>query len=335
MPSSKPLARKKDFFMQRKEAAAVDLRESSQETERSIDAYISGLNKDRQYIDIGRFEDAPKEWNDFPPIPPVKRAQIKLSIMNNGILQPVIGWERPNGKIMILAGHNRVAISKEIIAEYADVSQHNYDYSKIPTILYGANEIDEARAREIIIDTNYLQRNDLDPRTRVMVIKARVGLMNAQKDEKGRTIKEMIAAIPGLEIKRSAVYQDIQIGTSIIRPLQELYFDGKLNRKAILKLAMLTEDMQTWLYETYPDKLTNDRVLKITKGTKLKAQLSAIFDEDSGSSERMVRSTFNLPEKDVKTIRKMSSLYATDEDFRALCDQYLKDKLGEEEETEE
>ena len=314
MPSSKPLARKKDFFMQRKEAAAVDLRESSQETERSIDAYISGLNKDRQYIDIGRFEDAPKEWNDFPPIPPVKRAQIKLSIMNNGILQPVIGWERPNGKIMILAGHNRVAISKEIIAEYADVSQHNYDYSKIPT--------------------NYLQRNDLDPRTRVMVIKARVGLMNAQKDEKGRTIKEMIAAIPGLEIKRSAVYQDIQIGTSIIRPLQELYFDGKLNRKAILKLAMLTEDMQTWLYETYPDKLTNDRVLKITKGTKLKAQLSAIFDDDSGSSERMVRSTFNLPEKDVKTIRKMSSLYATDEDFRTLCDQYLKDKLGEEEEAE-
>ena len=146
-----------------------------------------------------------------------------MSIMNSGILQPVIAWKQPNGRYMILAGHTRIHLCREILEEFTE-QEHRRNYREIPTIAYEYDELNEEKAREIIIDTNYLQRGEMDARTRVAIIKARVELMNEQTDEKGRTVAEYLDTLTELGVKKSSAYQDVQIGTSVIEPLRDLYF---------------------------------------------------------------------------------------------------------------
>lgn len=326
MGSRRELGNKSDFFRQKTVDAAQGFHESNAAAEKSMEAYIANMHKSKVTVDIDLFDDAPEAWNEFPAPPQVREVQMKMSIMNNGIIQPVIAWKQPNGRYMILAGHTRIHLSREILEEYAE-SEHRRDYRAIPTIAFEYDEITEEKAREIIIDTNYLQRGEMDPRTRVAIIKARIDLMNAQTDEKGRTVAQYLDTLTDFGIKKSSAYQDVQIGTAIIAPLRELYFNSTISRSAVLRFAMFPENIQQWIYETYPDKLTSAYISKLKKGMKTKEDIAEAF-QDEEEPDNLVRTQIKVPSSRLRDFRRVSAAYLDDAQFRVMCDNYLNKKYG-------
>jgi ParB family chromosome partitioning protein len=75
------------------------------------------------------------------------------SIEKNGLLHPLVVWEQNDGNYLILSGHNR----KEAFQILYD-STKDEQYSKVFCYIKKCNEITEDEAKEIIIDTNWVQR---------------------------------------------------------------------------------------------------------------------------------------------------------------------------------
>ena len=326
--ATKKLINQNDFFKQKMAAAGKEIQESQTEQSKSMQAYVDRMHKERVNIDVDLFDDAPKEWNFFPPLAEDKMLQLKLSIQNNGIMDPVIAWQQENGRYMILAGHNRIHACRQIIQEYAGLDLRR-DYRQIPTIIYGVDEIDESKAREVIIDTNYLQRGELTPRLRVSVIRARVGLMRGQRDERGAKINELIQ---NLNLKKSTVYDDIKIGTQVIPPLQNLYFDGRINRRAVLKFTQYSEEIQQWIFTTYGESLTSERICLLSKRVKLKGEIASIL----GASDEVVlnvHTQVTVPQNKLAAFRKLSTIYLTDPEFEELCNHYIQSHYPEDDES--
>ena len=319
---AKALKSQSSFLMSRMQTASNDIKETEEQKSINIQEYIERTHKERVELDIGLLDAAPDEMNQFPGLSEEKMAQLKMSIMNSGILVPIIVWAQDNGRYMILAGHNRVEASRQILEEYAG-AQHAFDYRKIPAIIYEKDEINQAKAQEIIIDTNYIQRSNLPPKLRVSVIRSRISLMRTQTDEKGATIDKLI---DDLGLKKTAIYEDIQIGTQVIPELSNMYFDGKINRKAVLKFPIYDESLQTWIYETYGDHLTSERILRLNKSIKTKAQIGEIFEGEG--VEPHVYTQITIPKSKLKAFRKVSTLYLKDAEFEAMCNEYIEQKYA-------
>lgn len=214
------------------------------------------------YIEIDLLSPAPNDWNFFPEISDEKMLEMMFSIQENGLFNPIIVWERL-GKYMILSGHNRVRAYKRIMNEYKGIPDFNEKrYETIPAIVYGENEIDEMKAKEIIIDTNYIQREE-DKRLMPQIVKNRLIIVKNRKDIKGRTI-DIVAEELG--ISSTKVYEDQLIANRIIPELNEMYFDNELKKKSLLRFAWFDKDIQTWIYNDFKKHLDNENVMKLKKG---------------------------------------------------------------------
>lgn len=313
---AKQLKSQNDFFKARAQAASGEIR-ASDEQNKTMEAYMARTQKEKVFIDIDLLDDAPAEWNFFPGLSPEKMLQLKMSITNSGILTPIIVWERMDGRYTILAGHNRVHASREILEENADIPNLSRDYRKIPAIVYSPTEIDETKAREIIIDTNYIQRGEMSPKLRVPIIVARRELMLMQTDEKGRTIKELADA---LNIKKASIYQDIQIGTDVIPEIQELYFNEKISRRAVLVFPTYDKPTQKWLYENYLELLTSERILTMGKKRKSREEMAEALAGDT--EDRKVYTQATIPQSKLPLFRNVVTMLTADEDFVEICREY-------------
>lgn len=313
------LSNHNDFLAGLMQRSASEIDESQKAQDRIMEDYLVRTQKEKTEVEILLLDDAPRDWNFFPPLEPDKMLQLKMSIMSAGVMNPIIVWEKADGRYMILAGHNRVQACREIVEEYKGASLSR-DYSKIPAIVFQKDEIDDDKAQEIIIDTNYIQRGDMPPRLRIMVIRARVKLLRAQKDERGATIDQLIK---DLGLKKTAIYEDIQLGTKIIEPLREFYFDGKISRRAVLKFAMFSEDIQDWIYATFPDKLTNARICQLRAGMKMREEIAEVFQDDSEDSAK-IRTQVTVPKDVLPEFRQVCTAYLADEEFKKICDEYIR-----------
>lgn len=302
-------------------ASNQEIKTAQEVKTKSIDEYISESKKEKQYVSIELIDPAPSEWNFFPPLEPAMKMQLKISIMNTGIMVPVILWKQPTGRYMTLSGHNRVTSSREILVEYKDKDQeHRFDYSKIPAIVYEFEELSEAKAQEIIIDTNYIQRGNMSPQLRVKIIKARLNITKSQTDEHGSSIDQMIE---NLRLKKSAIYDDIKIGTQVISPIQDLYFAGTISRKAALKFSLYDDSLQTWIHDSFPDKMTNKYILRLSKNIRVKEQIKAIFT-DAKEPEGSERVQLTVSQKYISDVKKISNAYCSDPGFRKYVTEYFK-----------
>lgn len=295
----------RDFLNQLGNTTMLDLAPVQEEkvVEKEMDSYLKKTDKQITHLPIDKLVPAPKEWNFFPKLEDDKFIQLKMSIMNNGILQALIVWEQDDGTWMILSGHNRVAANKEIIAEYSDCD-HKFDYTTAPCIVYAHDEIDENKAREIIIDTNYIQRGQFKPKLRVLIIQMRMDLMKKQIDEKGRRIDKLAE---DLGIKKSSIYEDIAIGTKLIPEIQELFYSGKLNRKAVLKFTNYVEDTQKELYDKYGDKMTSKNVMQLTKSMKMNSDFEKVFNDQGKQPMRTV--SLEIPESEYEAFMEAFKKY--------------------------
>ena len=85
--------------------------------------------------------------------------ELKESIQNNGLLQPIVVTRKDNGRYLILAGHNRVQAHREI------------GYTEIKAVV--KTELSQSEAKLIMLDTNLCQRLKLSvkERTKAYVMK--------------------------------------------------------------------------------------------------------------------------------------------------------------------
>jgi ParB family chromosome partitioning protein len=225
-----------------------------------------------EYIELTKLEDAPKEWNNiFPPLPDGKMLELINSIQSNGLLNPIILWEQVTN-YMILAGHNRVRAFKYLEMQDKD------KYEKIPSIIFKKDDIDEIQAREILIDTNYVQRLN-NPRTMARIIYQKYCIIEKNKNEyrgQGR-IRDIISKDYGLSSRSIEDYYKLnQLPDEILK-----YIDlNILSLTNALKLRNLNEKQQLEIISLLKDRNINKVLNKVSKLANYNDFINAINDKN-------------------------------------------------------
>lgn len=274
----------------------------------------STVGKDRkelEYRDIEDMQPAPVDWNRYPLLKndqPDRYLELKMSIYARGIESPLILWEK-DGKTMILAGHNRWGICREIIEECQGES--GFDEQKfrlLPCFVYEDDEITEEQAKEIINDTNlYRDFSKLPNKVKIQITRDRMEVYKRRRYAKGERIDQLAKDL-GLE--KTAVYENLSIYEKVIPQLQELYYNEQLTRKAVLKFVFFDKDTQQWIFDTYGDKI-NDTRAKALKKNMGRTEISHIFEKEGKGVKKI---TVDVPE-------------AKAEEFRKLFEKWLKGEL--------
>lgn len=270
---------------------------------------IKKSEKDIINIDVNLLSPAPDDWNFFPEISDDKMLEMMFSIQENGLFNPIIVWER-HGRYMILSGHNRVKAYKRIMNEYEGTEGFDKrKYETIPAIVYREDEIDEMKAKEIIIDTNYIQREE-DKRIMPQIVKNRLEIVKNRKDVKGRTI-DIVAKELG--ISATKVYEDQLIANRILPEFNEMYFNGELKKKSLLRFAWFDIKTQEWMKDNFMDYINDERAMKLKKGmTKKEIEKCLTFEDNI----KRVYVTMRVPEE-------------LSNDFREMANKWIKEKEKE------
>lgn len=270
----------------------------------SVISAVGNGRKSIEYRDVYEMQPAPESWNRYPLLKgdqPDRYLELKMAIYEKGVLNPLALWEH-DGQLVILAGHNRQAICKEIIAECQGES--GFDESKfkyLPCIVYGEDEITQEQAVDIINDTNlYRDFSKLPNKVKIQITKERMEVYKRRRYAKGERIDQLARDL-GLE--KTAVYENLSIYEKVIKPLQELYYNEKLTRKAILRFAFFDTDTQQWIYDTYEDRI-NETKVKALKKNMGRSDISRVFEQEGRGVKRV---TVEVPEDRVDEFRKMFS----------------------------
>ncbi len=246
-------------------------------------------SKKIEMISILSLKDAPSDWNFFPKYNTSKMIEMVYSIRDNGLYMPIIVWEREEDEYTILAGHNRVNAYKILYkgditrgieewqkGTFTYKGQINEKYKEIPAFVLSKEELQEDKAKELIIDTNYVAR-DSDRRIVPLIIKNRMEV----RENLGRDKPPIKEIMDELGIKRTRIYEDFTLTTKIIDNLSNLYFEGLLDKKNTLRFSYISKDLQEYLYETYKGQISPGKVRLINKSTKTKKDVDNIFSEKS------------------------------------------------------
>lgn len=297
-------------FLQKLQKSTKNDMEVVSQRQQDYEKIIKNTGKEEQQIDLELMDNAPEDWNFFSELKveqPSKFAELKMSIYNLGVLQPLILWKQENDRYMILAGRNRRDASRDVIIDCQD--EPGFDEKKfryIKSIVYEHDELTEEEAQEIIIDTNYVQR-EYTPKTRVLITKKRMGILEKQRYSKGRSIAQLAKE---MKIEKSAIYDNLSIGQKVIEPLQELYFDEKITKKAVLKFVYFDFETQQWILENFADQITDARVKRLKKSMKTKEEIEKVFtDADEGVKFKRLEVT--IPVDRVEEFQKMLDAFLT------------------------
>lgn len=251
-----------------------------------------------------------EEWNDFKKLNADKAYELNQSIVDGGLLTPIIVWkidksmvqelyennEDPYGFIgneyMILAGHSRTYAFVQLYNATQDIK-----YTKIDAIVRENLTYDEARY--IIKVTNFVNR-ELSAKEKRRNIKFMHDTLSKNKT-KGMSIAKKISDDTGSAL-RTVQYQ-IEINEKLIPEFIQMYDNEILTQGNVLKIAKLNQSLQQWMYETYSYRITNDVMRKFQKYFDRKELISTIFQEDVIN---YVPVTVEIPEKLEKKFREMT-----------------------------
>lgn len=247
-----------------------------------------------QYIDVNLIVDAPDSWNKYPRLKknqPDKYFELKMSILQHGIKQPLVLWKQTDTEYMVLAGHNRKDICIEILNELSSGqnAKEIEKYQFVPAIVYKKEELNDDAAIKIIDGTNIYRDFSRLPRK----IQVEISRNRVENYDRSQTKKEQMDKVAKeLGILSSSLYENIRIANNIYEPLQELYYSGKITRKQVLRLGNYTLEMQKWIFDTYNDKLTGSKI-SMMKKNMLKEDIAKIFDVPDIKTRRI---TIDVPE---------------------------------------
>lgn len=203
---------------------------------------------------------APENWNKYPllkDIDPKGYNELKVSIMTDGVIDPIIVWHH-NGKYIILSGHNRYDICLTLIEEYPE---HADKWSKIKVDIYEENELTELEARSIIHQANiHRDSSKIPKRTKLEIIIDRIEIMEQKDIPKGMMSEEITKT---LHISNAQYYQMRTIAFNLIPELKELFYDSVIGVPQSVELSKAHTKIQQHLADNYADTLDNKQYAKI------------------------------------------------------------------------
>lgn len=244
--------------------------EIKEEVDNEIDEITESdeVSSKRVELDIDKLDDSP--FNFFKPISEKKFKEMVESISVNGVLQPIIVRPKDDGRYEILAGHNRRNASIEAGKE------------QIPAIIVNA---DDDKAKEIIVDTNVVQRDEKTPMeiARAYKIKAEaIGKRQGVRVDLNGGKKGLTRDIIGQEYEVSGMTVERYLRLNNLLPeFQELVDNGIMKVKTAFELGLVDEETQGHILDLVDvhDKdelkqLSTKKVKEIKKNLKEKNKLS-------------------------------------------------------------
>ena len=193
-----------------------------------------------RYVKLNNLQDAPKEWNFYRPLSDGKFTELLESIEKNGLLVPIVIWEIDNNpsnpKYMILSGHNRKK-GYEVLKKLTG----NAKYDEILASIKYKDELTPEEAREIIIDTNWVQRQLSPIEKAKSVIEKYIILQSKTRYESGRNeygegrLRNVVAEeykITGRQVER---YRSLQ---NLIPEIQELAHNNIISLTPAYEIAI-------------------------------------------------------------------------------------------------
>lgn len=280
------------------------------------------------YLPLECLEDAPSEWNFYKPLNDNKMTELIESIEKNGLINPVIVWEKEesslsNPKYMILSGHNRVKAYKMLLS-----ITNNVEYNKIAAIVKGKNDITEDEAKEIIIDTNWVQRQ-LSGVEKAQSIIRKYALLQKKysKNERQGRLRDVIAKEYNITGRQIDNYRNLE---NLIEEIQMMVFNNEISITAGCEAAKLKKEIQKWIYDNYPEKINTSYIRKIKADMEID-DVKKIFEESeeqksdisfkASISLELYEKYKKLPNKDKDVLNKK-----IEANIIKLIDKYLKNK---------
>ena len=171
----------------------------------------------------------------FKPYTPEKLEELAASIRENGIIEAISVRPKSDGRMEILAGHNRVAAAK---------------LAGLQTIPAIVQQLDDAAAEVVLVDSNLKHREKLLPSEKARAYKL---LLDARKRQGQRTdltsrqfVEKLYAADQlGKEEKESGrqIQRYIRL-TYLIDPILDMVDTGKPGFAAGVELSFLSQREQ-------------------------------------------------------------------------------------------
>ena len=255
-----------------------------------------------------------------------KRQEVKESIEKFGVLNPIIVRPVENGQYEIIAGHNRVEISKEL------------GKITIPTIIMNVN--DEI-ATLIMIDTNLCGRDDISPIDKGRAYKLKLETIKKIRQQalENKDSQEISQVWEKYSIdklmeesneSKSQIYRYISL-TSLILEFQKLVTDGAMSISVASEVATLDEEQQEILYTVLDDKRKKLKVAEIQKIKNLQDfTYNNIVDVLENKKVKTIKFTGKLNKK---IANKYKDKFSNDNDFTNLIDKLLEEYFIREEQT--
>lgn len=214
---------------------------------------------------------APKEWNFYEILPPDKMLELMESILERGLLHPIIVWKQKSG-YMILSGHNRKQAFETLYEKTQDQK-----YSKITAIIKGEDEITPDMAREIIIDTNWIQRQLSTMEKARSISEKYISLGRKRHSGDGMKNRDIVAEDYGISGRMVQNYLSL---TELIPEMEHMLRENHLSIKNAVSIARMKVDIQRWLYENFTkEELASPKVNEIRKNMS-KKQIQTLLEAD-------------------------------------------------------
>jgi ParB family transcriptional regulator, chromosome partitioning protein len=239
-------------------------------------------------VDIHKLRAAPGDWNFFSSLPEHKMYELVESIESIGLQNRIIVWEEANKEnYIILSGHNRFKAFEMI---YNATQDEQYKF--IPAKIYKHEDITMTEAKEIIVDTNFVQRS-LRPIERARSIVMKINLINEKRTSDmvlGRT-RDIVAERYGLKGRMVENYRKL---IDLSHHFMEMVNSRELTIVSGAKLATFSKEMQQWIFDNFYDRLDNSVVGKLRKGMT-KDEITEVFKAKAQTETDRTRIRVEIP----------------------------------------
>lgn len=248
--------------------------------ERALDNTIGKISIEELYA-------APynKEWNSFTKISADKEFELDRSIVDVGLLSPIVVWKINKEQIkeiykednnnpytfvgdeyMILGGHSRCASYQRL---YDATNNEKYQY--IDAVIKEGITFNEAKY--IIKITNFANR-ELNNKEKRESVNFMYRLLD-DEGYKGHEIAKKIADDSDKKLRTVQYY--IRINNGIIEEFGDMLDNGDITQSSAYKLSGLTKDLQKWLYDTHKDDITDNLLKGLKPSYDRREQLEGLF----------------------------------------------------------
>lgn len=229
-------------------------------------------------IDRDKLINAPESWNFYSRLEESKMTELIESIEDKGLLHPIVVWQQPDDTYMILSGHNRNAAYQYLYNYYKDYTQKAEKYKTIHAHIFKYEELDEEDAKQIIIDTNWVQRQLSVIEKQKSIFNKYTSLGRKQKAKNGEGVGEDLRGFIGKNYNLSGrqVSKYIKLNY-LISELQDMISNKEININSGVRLADFSVEIQQWIYDKFKDRINNKIISKL-KTNMDQEKIESIFN---------------------------------------------------------